>query len=583
MVCWRIFVDRDHKHLLTWIGLAAIIAVFCCRVLSFHPREFLGYYHDDAIYFSSAQELAAGRGYLIPSFPGVLPQTRYPILYPLLLAAVWRIFPHFPANLDIAIAESIAIAAVYLVLSYVLLRHARVSIAASLGIVALIALHPRLSFMAGGLMSDYLYAALIIASAMVADEMWRVPEHEGPWACVTGSLLGLALLARSVAIGAVAAIALYGVAQRRWRAVATVVMTCGVVFGGATLATQLNFPHYVPAGSGIPPAGFQHVLTYYSSYARFWMLSVPQPSVLFSMFWTNLRVYLVAPGDYFVMVGTTLPVNLFTVTLGMLWTVICITGVVRWYSATRRRTILIIAVGTLPILLLWNGIAYERFLIPFVPLIFLGAVVELRRIASVLVRTVHSGDIANRVVAMPLTIALLALIALSGYNYWRFGHDLQVLSRHRAALNRERRQAYEWISRNTPLSARVLAYEDGLVYLYTGRQSVRPVAITTDCFYEPERKTCSGDFSEMGTWVGYVGAKYWLTDSDDYHFEGGRASLPEVQQHVSELKSHMRPVFVSSSGRVVVYDTTCLVNENDPSCGAQFQSGPKRTSERPKS
>ena len=558
-----------YKRVWATAAAAAILALFCFRVYSFQPREFFDFYHDDAIYFTTAKALAAGCGYIIPSFPGVLPQTKYPVLYPLILAVVWRIWPAYPANLGPAVAMSIAIAGIYLVLGYLFLRRAGASTRVSLGIVAVIALHPGLSFLAGNLLSDYLFAVLILASAMAADEMCNVSEDDRCWGPITGLLLGLTMLVRFAAIGAVAGILLYGVQHRRWRAVVTLAATCAVVVLAVALTTRLTFPPYVAAGVGVPPIGFQHVHAYYSSYVGMWMLSVPKWSILASMLWDNLRKLMLAPGNYFIMAGFSLPRNLITTALALLVSTISVGGAMRWHASSRRRAIAFIFTGSLPVLLIWNYPIYDRFLLPFIPLILLGVVVELRRIISLLSFAARTGDPINRIAAIPVAITLLTVIMLSGYNYWRYGHDLTVLSRHRAALNRERREGYDWITRNTPTSARVLAYEDGLVYLYTGRQAIRPVVITTDCYYQPERPKCASDFSEMGSWAAYVGARYWLTDTDDLDFEGERRFRPEVRQHIADLKSRMHPVFVSRGANVVVYDTTCLINSSDQSCVGQ--------------
>lgn len=561
-----------YRHLPAAAGMAIILTLFCFRVYSFQPREYFDFYHDDAIYFTTAKALASGTGYVIPSFPGVLPQTKYPVLYPLILAAIWRIWGAFPANLGPAIAMSISIAGVYIALGYLFLRRAGASTGMSLGIVAAIALHPGLSFLAGNLLSDYLFAALILASAMAAEEMCSVSENDWRWGLLTGLALGSAMLVRSAAVGAVAGVILYGLLHRRWRAVAACAVSSAFVFLAVALSTRLTSPHYVAAGVGVPPVGFQHVLAYYRSYIGMWVLSVPDVSVLAPMLWNNVRKLMLAPGQYFVMIGSSLPRNLLTTTIALLVSTISVGGIARWYAKNSCGAMLFMFAGSVPVFLLWNYPIYERFLLPFVPLIFLGLEVEIRRIASVLISGARAGDTVNRSVAIALGSILTALVLLGGYNYWHYGHVLMVLSRHRATLNRERRDGYDWISRNTPISARVLAYEDGLVYLYTGRQAVRPVVITTDCYYQPERQKCASDFSEMGSWTAYVGAKYWLFDSDDLEFEGDRQFRPEVQQHIANLKTHMRPAFVSRNSNVIVYDTTCLTNSDDPSCNYQAKA-----------
>src|ERR1035438_3344634 len=51
----------------------------------------LGFYHDDSIYWVSAKSLAEGHEYRIASLPGQPYQTKYPPLYPALLAGIWKI------------------------------------------------------------------------------------------------------------------------------------------------------------------------------------------------------------------------------------------------------------------------------------------------------------------------------------------------------------------------------------------------------------------------------------------------------------------------------------------------------------
>jgi hypothetical protein len=57
-----------------------------------------GYFHDDGIYLINAKALVSGQGYRTISLPGAPAQTKYPILYPALLALLWKLFPSFPQN-----------------------------------------------------------------------------------------------------------------------------------------------------------------------------------------------------------------------------------------------------------------------------------------------------------------------------------------------------------------------------------------------------------------------------------------------------------------------------------------------------
>lgn len=554
---------------LLWVEralLAVIIVIFCFRVVSLHPRDFFGFFQDDTIYFSSAKALAAGQGYVFPSFPGVLPQTKYPILYPLVLSVAWRISPAFPQNLNLAIAVSIAIAAAFLVVSYIFIRRSGTSAGMALCVLAVIALQPELDWFAGAVLSDYLFAMLVVASVLAADEAWLDREHSLRWGIIAGILLGLSMLARSAAIGVIAGIAFYGALQRRWRTLAVILVACGAVAGAGMIVTRMISPVPVAAGSGTPPEVFQQTAAYYSSYARFWLLSVPRLSVLGAMLRTNLRLLIVATGDYFVMPGVVLPVNVFTFAAALLTTAASIGGIVRLYRSTARRSMTFALLGSLPILILWNYVIYDRFLLPFVPLMFLGVAIELRRIGGVLVENVHRGDPSGRLLAVVMVIGLAALILAAGYNYWLVGFRIRSLSQRQMELNQERRDAYDWISRNASPSDRVISYPDSLTYLYINRQSVRAVELTTDCYYQPERGRCDIGLEALVAASRYLDARYWMITSSDYELEGGHFGA-ELGQRISKgLKIRLKPAFANTKETVAVYDTTCLVNPNESSC-----------------
>ena len=87
----------------------AILGVFVAALApsaflawTFRAMPHLGFYHDDSIYWVSAKSLADGNGYRIASLPGEPYQTKYPPLYPALLAGIWKLNPDFPANVPLA-------------------------------------------------------------------------------------------------------------------------------------------------------------------------------------------------------------------------------------------------------------------------------------------------------------------------------------------------------------------------------------------------------------------------------------------------------------------------------------------------
>jgi hypothetical protein len=61
--------------------------------------QVMGFIHDDGIYAIMGSALQQGKGYHLLHLPGNLAQVTYPFFYPLMLAGVWFLNPHFPQNL----------------------------------------------------------------------------------------------------------------------------------------------------------------------------------------------------------------------------------------------------------------------------------------------------------------------------------------------------------------------------------------------------------------------------------------------------------------------------------------------------
>ena len=79
--------------------LAALLVVaVLLAVLLVNSTLVVGSWLDDGVYLVTAKALADGKGYRHLELPGEPYQTKYPILYPLVLSLVWLLFPEFPGN-----------------------------------------------------------------------------------------------------------------------------------------------------------------------------------------------------------------------------------------------------------------------------------------------------------------------------------------------------------------------------------------------------------------------------------------------------------------------------------------------------
>ena len=77
--------------------LAAAVAV-SGLVAAVMPDALVGVFYDDGIYLSLAKSLAEGHGYHLQYLPGAPGGIHYPFGYPAFLAALWTLWPSFPAN-----------------------------------------------------------------------------------------------------------------------------------------------------------------------------------------------------------------------------------------------------------------------------------------------------------------------------------------------------------------------------------------------------------------------------------------------------------------------------------------------------
>jgi hypothetical protein len=280
------------KRALPWLGVAAILAAFLAHLAWIHPVNYFGRYHDDTVYFSSAQALAGGRGYILPSLPGSPSQTKYPVLYPWLLSLILRRHAEFPANVADAIHLTAAFACGALVAAFLLLRTFKgVSGRLALLSVGLCAFHPFFLCLSGAVLTDVPFMALALAAALAADRS-LVGRHR-PWLpAAAGMLAGLSMLMRSVGAAVIAGIVAAALYRRSYRRAA--------LFSLAAMPfAAVNLLAHAAPGAQVETMlpGWRQTWLYYTSYGRFWKLSVPDGNVLWSMISANLSDFLQAPAS----------------------------------------------------------------------------------------------------------------------------------------------------------------------------------------------------------------------------------------------------------------------------------------------
>lgn len=552
-----------YRRWYPWIGLTLILICFVILVIREHPTNFFGLTADDAVYFSSAKALAQGKGYILANLPGTPPATKYPILYSWILSWVWRLNGSFPANLRDATAVSVVFGLAFISLSFIFLRGLRgINTAESLLITAFCALHPRIIFFSGSIMSDIPFAALALAAMLLADRAMR-SQTGGTMACSSGILAVFSMLTRLTGIGVVAGILVTAIARRAWRPL--VVFCASITPFFAVMAwrlTRVSKPQISDLHTS--SLGWTRMWAYYTNYIQFWRMSVPSGSIFWSMLWNNLNQIVYGISDYFLsplLVGEA-PASR---ALSSVVTATIVVGLIRQARRQEAKCLYYVLPLFIAIIALWNYPITERNLLLFVPLFSAGLWIEGKHVFAMLREVfVVRASISKRVLAGFIGASILALSAGMAWNYLAGTRRIMALTgADRASLLNEKRQVYDWITQFTPPSSRIIAYEDASVYLYTGRTAMLPIVFTTAEIYEPAR--LDQTLEHLFDVAQAIQADYWLVSDDDFAREWPIAAQ-KAHERMAELFRILPLAFRSSGGRVSIYSLECMKAGTDPTC-----------------
>jgi hypothetical protein len=184
---------RAWWHARPWLPAAiAALVVLGAAVSSITPDP-IGVFWDDGVYLLSAQSLAAGDGYRYAYLPGAPPAIHYPPLYPLLLAALVKVTPAFPAN--VAVLKLLNPVLLSLgVFGAVQLAHRRLgmSAGASATAVAICAVTAPVLVLSNVLLSEALFFAVLTGA------LWLVDDAEALGGWRTAVLAGVVIAALSL-------------------------------------------------------------------------------------------------------------------------------------------------------------------------------------------------------------------------------------------------------------------------------------------------------------------------------------------------------------------------------------------------
>jgi hypothetical protein len=432
---------RPERLGLTIAGVVAVAAI-AGGIISNNPRV-VGLYHDEGIYLAAAESIAADGSYRLINLPGAPLATKYPPLYPLALAAVWRAAPVFPDNIRALKTVNAVILGVVTLLVYVMMsKMADVPVHYRLLVTALTAFSPGLFSFSDLALSEPLFVAFVLGVLVLATS--DAPDGSVRRELLAGLLAGLAILTRTIGVAVLAGLAWHVAARAGWRR-AAYASAPGIVLGACWFAwSRVSIPDV-------------ELLQYYLAYEpSMWPMLFREPSAAMRVMAVNGWHYL-----------ESLP--LVCGWPGWPLVTLAVVLIVAALSDNRRTELALPArVGIVYFaLLLGHPMALERYLTPFVPM----AYVLLGRGAA---------TIAKRRLFGPMGILCLVPFLIVNGSWTRRFFDVThnnihgQLGRALVAPWTGFEQTLDWISRKTPADATLASGNDPFYFLYTRRMGIRP-------------------------------------------------------------------------------------------------------------
>ncbi len=481
------------------------------------PR--IGELHDDGIYLISAKSLTDGHGYRILSLPGEPAQTKYPPLYPLYLSTLWRWGPGFPAMLPWAmLLQWIFIPAMLGLAALYYSRHGlNPALAAMLGFNAYVLAYGT------SLFTEIPFTALLLTCLLLGERRL---------ALAAGIVAGLAYLTRTAALPLALAFPLYYWLGGQRKQAARFLAGMAPAVLGWMLWSHL---HRSPSPDLVNIES--------TNYLAYQFLNVTWETLPLVV-WKNLDELFLGLGA-FAMPKTEL--NFLTKIVTMVAALVTLSGIVRLYRAGQMRAYIGYALFSSAMLVVWHFPPNERFTLPLLPLCLAGLFVEMRNLYAMIRQVMAKPAKDQKIAGGLIAVVALAAIFVSVSRHLEAGFQVIPAGYAQSRIDlAEKRETYRWIAENLPAPARILAYDDPTLYLFTGHYAMHRV-IPTSYWYREDQKSTLQFFRQIDEFAAERGLRYLYVNSGDFRrdlaAEEKSAVLAVLRQHPA-----WKPIFRTSHG-----------------------------------
>lgn len=450
-----------------------------------------GNLQDDAVYTQCGKSIATGQGYRLLHLPGKPFQIKYPPVYPLIIAAMWRVLPDFPSNLG-AIAGLNLISLTFLMagLWRLLQKFGLTSLAAAI-LAGTVACLPAYIYLTASVMTEITFTAMFVWSLVWLEAAEDQPGHATRYAAMAGLLAAIAYLTRTAGAPLFLTAPLCFALRRKFRpALAFMVVAAPLpaLWQGWTLLHKYPVTDWVTR--------------FYLGYGEMERLTVGLDNLGIVM-WQNIDSILTNLGEIFVFgLGHS---SAFGHQFSRLIAVAAIIGAVRITLRARRWHYSAFGLVFFLLMVFWHYPPDQRLFVPLAPVLVAGLWTEVRHLAGLVAKTLKSPRPGDRVAATAFAAALAVFALFVVYSLAKARIvDLALVEAGSRADTASQRGAFAKLARTTPNGVTILSDQDVLLSLYTGRTAYRTI-VPPRLFYPVRMERVRDEFaglpdSTMGAW-----------------------------------------------------------------------------------
>lgn len=478
----------------------------------------VGVIDDDAVYAVTARALADGEGYRLVNLPGAPAQTKYPILYPAMIAPAAAMAAGTDEAIEAMQWATVAIGAIAIALAYLYCVRFGVSTRAPAFASCLLAASaPNVLFYCGQTLSELPFLLWWVAALWAAETRLRATGRSPAGEFLTGVMLGLPVLCRTA--GVVLPVVALVLLLRARRPVVWVA-------AGVAAAVAPWFLWVVAAS----PGGGDAMIAYQTDYWGWWRshasLTVPTTN-LATAFVSLLHIEFEAFAR-----------AVYARTDAARWVLGCI-GALPWVVVLwRSRSMALLPITLLAYLVLLCAWPWppDRFLVPMLP--FLGAMslqqlawLAPARPAKMLAATVLVAAVASNYAMLSRYVADSRE---SGFPYFVVTPEPVRWEHYR--------EAFSWLREHTRPGEAVASGFDTMTSLYTDRPAIRPFVMRPGALYYGDPGSPVGDVAEFADLLARHHVRYvLLTPMPAYTMESAVFEL--VNSAVDNRPGLLKPVW----------------------------------------